>query len=337
MRPYIIFALLLALVGCSSDPSRVGSSLPAAIVPGFAELRLGAPIEHESLTIIPVSTTKQDQNFDDYVTLAQAKKEGWIEIVEVPGQETVNTLKVRYTGPRPMILFAGELLLGGKQDRVVGKDTIIKPDETVDVMVFCVEPGRWDGESMHFEPQASQVPLDVKEMAIRGDQGDVWNKVGAYNDEARSVAGADFSGSSLKGGYGAVTNSKEYNAALDKAMKELKSRKDVVGVVIIVNGKINSFEYFQSPRLFSATSESVLRGALATAFIQNGKGGVPPMKEVADFVSRSLKSANEAPVDTLSGFTSFGRNSMGVSGGVSREAAKDDGLVIHGTFYEKKD
>jgi hypothetical protein len=271
------------------------------------------------------------------VTLAQAKKQNWIEVIEVPGQETVETLKVHYTGPRPMILFAGELLLGGKQDRVVGKDTIIKPDETVDVMVFCVEPGRWEGESMHFEPQASQVPLDVKEKAIAGNQQEVWDKVGGYNESARVTMGAPIRGSSLRGGYGAVTNSKEFSAALEKAMKELKSRKDVVGVVIILNGKINSFEYFQSPRLFEATSESVLRGALASSFIEKGKGGTPNMKDVADFVSRSLKSAKDVPAGSQRGYATFGTNTMGVSGGVSRESAKDDGLVIHGTFYEKKD
>ncbi len=337
MRSILFFALLLALFGCSSNPSQVGSSLPATGVPEFEDLNLGAPIEHDSLTIIPVSTTKQDQSFDDYVTLAQAKKENWIEIIEIPGQETVETLKVHYTGPKPMILFAGELLLGGKQDRVVGKDTIIKPDETVDVMVFCVEPGRWDGESMHFEPQVSQVPLEVKEMAITGDQQKVWSKVDSYNDSARDVNGVAFSGSSLKGGYGVVTNSKEYVDALEKAMKELKSRKDVVGVVIVVNGKINSFEYFQSPRLFAATSESVLRGALASSFIEKGKGGKPKMKDVADFVSRSLKSAQEMPASSQGGYSTFGRNQRGVSGGVSKESAREDAGVIHGTFYEKKD
>ncbi len=335
MRSFLFIAIVLALIGCSSNPSQVGASLPATGVPDFKDLELGAPIEHESLVLVPVSTTKQDQSFDDYVTLAQAKENNWIEIIEVPGQETVETLKVHYTGEKPMILFAGELLLGGKQDRVVGKDTIIKPGETVDVMVFCVEPGRWQGESMHFDAQDAQVPLSVKEMAIEGDQQEVWNKVGGYNDSVRQSRRVEFGGSSLRGGYGAVTNSKEYSEAVEKAMKELKGRKDVVGVVIVLGGKVHSFEYFMSPRLFTSSSESVLRGAFASAMIEKGKGKTPPMSDIADFVSRSLKSARDRNFmagDTNSKIELSGTS--GVSGAVSNRP--DDGLVIHGSFYEKK-
>ena len=338
MRTILAFALLLGLTGCSTDPSHVAANPANFAVPSFDDLTLGDPIEQEALTIIPVSTKKLDQSFDDYVTLAEAKENKWIEIIEIPGEEQVETLKVHYSGPRPMILFAGELLLGGKQDRVVAKDTIIKPEETVDVMVFCVEPGRWDGMSMHFDAQDAQVPLEVKEMAIEGDQQEVWNKVGGYNEAYSAVAGVPIDGTSLRGGFEAATNTKEFSDALAKAMKALEGREDVVGLVIVLGGKLHSFEYFGSPRLFQGSAESIVRGALASATVQKGKGGTPPMKDVADFVSRSLKGTSEAKLAENDSWTYFRSTRDAIVGGVTNQpgASPEDAKIVHGTFYDKK-
>ena len=52
---------------------------------------------------------------------------------------------------RPLILLAGEIVTGGKQDRVIGKDRIIPAEsDPIDLGVFCVEPGRWVGSSDRF-------------------------------------------------------------------------------------------------------------------------------------------------------------------------------------------
>jgi hypothetical protein len=309
--------------------------LPSTGIPEFEDLKLESPIESKGIVLIPVSTSKKDQNSDDYVTLAEAKKQGWIEVIEVPGEETVDTLKVRYSGPKPMILFAGELLLGGKQDRVVAKDTIVKPEETKDVMVFCVEPGRWSGESMHFEPQVSQVPLDVKEKAHFGDQQEVWAEVDSYNAAASKRMDANIGGSSLEGGYGVVTSSEEYKDALADVVKSLEGRKDIVGLVIVLDGKVHSFEYFATPRLFNSSYESIVRGALASGIAGGGKSTTPAMAEVADFVSRSLKSAKEQKLTI--GQTN-NKLDLSATAGVTAATSNspENGKVIHGTFYEKK-
>jgi len=43
---------------------------------------------------------------------------------------------------RPLLLLACEIVSGGKQDRVIGKDRILPAEsDPVDLSVFCVEPG----------------------------------------------------------------------------------------------------------------------------------------------------------------------------------------------------
>ena len=63
----------------------------------------------------------------------------------------VNRLVLVNNSKRPLLLLAGEIVTGGKQDRVIGKDRIVPPEsDPVDLSVFCVEPGRWVATSEHF-------------------------------------------------------------------------------------------------------------------------------------------------------------------------------------------
>ena len=63
----------------------------------------------------------------------------------------MNRLVLVNNSKRPLLLLAGEIVSGGKQDRVIGKDRIVPPEsDPVDLSVFCVEPGRWVATSEHF-------------------------------------------------------------------------------------------------------------------------------------------------------------------------------------------
>src|ERR1700693_3530032 len=63
----------------------------------------------------------------------------------------VNRLVLVNNSKRPLLLLAGEIVTGGKQDRVIGKDRIVPAEsDPVDLSVFCVEPGRWVATSEHF-------------------------------------------------------------------------------------------------------------------------------------------------------------------------------------------
>ena len=39
--------------------------------------------------------------------------------------------------------MAGEVVKGGKQDRVIAQDVVLAPGETIDLNAFCVEKNRW--------------------------------------------------------------------------------------------------------------------------------------------------------------------------------------------------
>ena len=103
------------------------------------------------------NTTHEDGRF---LTLDEGLSSGQVVVTEAGQAHTVighlerqpvlsdgaevNRLVLINKSRRPLLLLAGEIVTGGKQDRVVGKDRIVPPQsEPVDFSVFCVEPGRW--------------------------------------------------------------------------------------------------------------------------------------------------------------------------------------------------
>ena len=156
-----------------------------------------APITHGNLTIFPVISTKVHDT-SDFITLDEGIRSGEVVVTEVgnlhsvmrrrppyvpvrPTGAEVNRLVLVNNSKHPLLLLAGEVVTGGKQDRVVGKDRIIPGEsDPVDVSVFCVEHGRWTNTSEKFDTHASimlQPSVRMKAMADQ-DQQKVWDAVG---------------------------------------------------------------------------------------------------------------------------------------------------------------
>src|SRR6185295_6345121 len=107
------------------------------------------PIQVDSLSLTPIvakpgAVPKPDL---DVVTLDEAFGQKLVAIKEKE-DESVNQLTLTNKASRPMFLLAGEVIIGGKQDRINGANTIIAANTTQVVPVFCVEHGRWtEGET----------------------------------------------------------------------------------------------------------------------------------------------------------------------------------------------
>src|SRR5574340_490029 len=116
------------------------AALAAGSIPTWAAtLRLSGPYVHDNLSIYLVHG--QDRVQKNYLTLAEA-----IEQRKVVVHETghVNQLQVENLSRQDVYIQSGEIVKGGKQDRVLSDDIILPPTSgKVDVKAFCVEHGRW--------------------------------------------------------------------------------------------------------------------------------------------------------------------------------------------------
>src|SRR5664280_441064 len=135
--------------------------------------RVLQPIQSGDLTLFPVV---QDDGktlpADPFLTLDEGLKSCEVEVTEagkVQGLvrsrggaaqlryqgDQVNTLVLVNNSKRPLLLLAGEIVTGGKQDRVIAKDRIVPAgSDPIDLGVFCIEPGRWTEDSATFRASA---------------------------------------------------------------------------------------------------------------------------------------------------------------------------------------
>jgi hypothetical protein len=166
--------------------------------------RLANPVSYENLTIFPVVAAR-DADTSQFATLDEALASGEAVITEqgaemrrmregavAPNYQLgpqVNQLVLINRGKRPLILLAGEVVSGGKQDRIIGKDRIVPIGAApLPLDVFCVEHGRWTPGAVQFSAAETMVHPSVRDKAaVDQNQSEVW---AAVRGEADAVGSA---------------------------------------------------------------------------------------------------------------------------------------------------
>lgn len=295
--------------------------------PDASDYKLLAPISHGDLTIFPVVSVKSHDT-SSFLTLDEGIRSGEVVVTEVgsiPGmirrrrplpqsysQAQVNRLVLVNNSKRPLILLAGEVVTGGKQDRVVGKDRIVPAEsDPVDLSVFCVEPGRWVASSTKFDAHASVMaqPSVRKKAMVDADQQKVWDEVAS----ARA-------GFAMKIAPSATTNNGNQQAFVGRAARALNSttsyaravensavkqqmdsivapmqksyesvitqlrNQNAVGVVVAVKGRIVWADIFASNALLSKYWPKLLESYAAESLTAPGVSTQANMKDAQRFL-----------------------------------------------------
>ncbi len=266
--------------------------------------RVNPPVVSGNLAIYPVVATNPSARYTisaAYITLDEGIKAGTVEISEKGGVGTpiirnrtgqtasgnqvaqqgsgggaeVNELMLVNKSGKKLILLAGEMVVGGKQDRIVQNDAIIPPGKNpVALNVFCVEQGRWAGSSTQFTAGRSNnggggafADPTVRGAAQGGSQQHVWNEVASKNAKSGATPGITTYQETLK--------SKANTSTLqvhDKAISMSFPKKGVIGAIVAVNGKLIWADVFVDAALFSKYSDKLLQSYMIEAATERGAG-----------------------------------------------------------------
>ena len=282
----------------------------AAVFAGFANSQGGVkvlaadgplavhePFVHSNLALFPV-TSAGFRSSQGYLTLDEGVKSGEVEVRELgvriirrrpgmpqPDQAQVNTLALVNHSKKALLLLAGEVVTGGKQDRVISKDRIIPPGaEPLPLEVFCVEPGRWHGSRRGFASGGFMAAPKLRQKAaVAKNQQEVW---AANKEIRRGVAGKIAEGArdpaavyellNRSSSYAQLENTDIFKKKIDEASTDLErdyeralrgalKGKNVIGVVVAVNGEVVWADLFADPDLFGRYWTKLLRSYVVEA------------------------------------------------------------------------
>jgi len=213
----------------------------------------------------------------------------------------VNQLYLINNSKRPLLLLAGEIVTGGKQDRIVGKDRIIPAETEADLSVFCVEPGRWRESTASFGGSAGYMaaPSIRNEAMAKKDQNGVWDKVRSSNGQAAEIVAVSPEARdeiASTSSYARVMNNKEVQKQVDKIavpiehsyqneIGELRNR-NAVGVVVAVNGRIIWADLFASTSLLEKYWPKLVRSYAAEAMNTSANGEAVSVKAAQAYLDQ---------------------------------------------------
>lgn len=226
--------------------------------------------QFKNLRIIPIRTkgpanAAKIAGNPDIISLQQGLKSGEITISErgTASTENVHWLRLTNKTNKPVFVASGEVLIGGRQDRMVTKDTLIIPsgkDQYIPVM--CVEEGRWSEKEKRFVYGNYANPRLRKVLDRTKNQVRIWKEISSQLDSSKIT--------SPTLAYVAPHPDKKMILYKDEYFrffsdKFRKADSTIVGMVCISGKKILGCDAFVGTSLFYNSLDALLMGYIEEA------------------------------------------------------------------------
>lgn len=346
-------------------PGAVASTLSTHARQGW---RLGTPASYKNLTVFPVFTDESTST-GDLITLDQGLRSGKVKITELGADgrthaidrrqnldaAEVNRLALTNNSGKPLVLIAGEMILGGKQDRIVGHDCIIEATNTpVPLDVFCVEHGRWSGGAAFGQSRGSAngsgggegsgagssarvearavapmaLPTVREKAQAKKSQSEVW---GAVSETVTVTLSA-----SSTGDLNSVYENKHVTRQLgdyELAFKDKLSASNIVGVVTAVGGKVISADVFANHSLFQAYWPKMLKSYALEAVSTKANPGLVRKGDAEAFLARAQGSNASSAHE---GVYRLAENQSAADASFELEYVKNTPTLVHFNRVAKK-
>ena len=192
----------------------------------------------------------------------------------------VNELLVQNISDDPVYIQSGDIVKGGKQDRVIQYDLVVQPKSgKVPIGSFCVEQSRWSQRGNEtvgaFHTSSKQLVSKKLKLAAKSNrsQQEVWQEVEQVQNKLEKKLGKsvknDRSATSLQltlEDEEIKSKSKNYIKYFSDALKDQQS---VIGYIFAINGEINSADLYGNRNLFKKLWPKLLESCAVEAISEN--------------------------------------------------------------------
>ncbi len=238
-----------------------------------SEYKISAPVSYKNLSVFLIHGRNQIDH-ENILTLQEAMEKNLLVVYET---SDVNSLTVENKSAQfEVFIQSGDIVKGGKQDRILGVDVIIPTKSgKISIEAFCVESGRWTqrgGESSGQFTSSKEriVSKDLKLAANKErSQGEVWKKVGEAQDKLSDNVGTVVNSGVSKTSLQLSLENRKVVETTDEYVKNLlgilENDRDVIGFAFVINGRINSADIYASSFLFKKLWPKLLKATAVEA------------------------------------------------------------------------
>ncbi|PHN05841.1 ARPP-1 family domain-containing protein [Flavilitoribacter nigricans] len=224
----------------------------------------------------------------------------------------VNNLTVQNKTGDAVFLMSGDIVRGGRQDRVVGEDQIIAARSLKDIPVFCVEQGRWqfEGETENEEDVATRQDQvfafsgyyhvaagDIRNtLATSKNQQEVWDKVSRITSH--------YAIDSHTGAYASLESSEDFTRERDAYVRffadKFTDMENMVGILAVSGKQIIATDIFGHPDLLQRQLPSLLH-SYATDAVTLGEAVAVSDRQLQKQIDRTNKAVQTASLTRYKG------------------------------------
>lgn len=232
-------------------------------------------IIYRNLKLIPIKRieTLNDSGFHtpSSISLKAGMANGSVKLKERGNYmiDNINVLLIENKSGKDLVIKSGEIVMGGRQDRVFARDTVLAAGKTHLVPVFCIEENRWSEKEKKFIYRGTtgsglQAIIDTAH-----NQTKVWDEIRRLLKQNNQTASSSYA--TLLNNKKIADTTNQYSRYF---LQELR-RKDssIVGIIASTGNKLLGADVFISTSLFYQTlpgllekysTEAILTGTAAS-------------------------------------------------------------------------
>ena len=355
MRIWSVAPLAAAIVGASGGSAFCDSAT-----------RISGPHAYENLAVYFVHG--QSAPGPVPLTLEEALAKNAVQVIET---DRVNELQIENVGSEPVFIQSGDIVKGGKQDRVLTLSLLLVPNSgRVPIASFCVEQGRWSArggeEAARFSSAREAMPsmsallamsappveahaareglelaqrrtFDPDEVADR--QRKVWDAVA--NTQRKLSSGLKASVASPRSTSSlqlSLENEKlrEARAAYLSALRPTGEKDaDIVGYVVAINGQMRAANVYPSNTLFRKMWEKQLAAAVTESIGEKAAATPATAAPAPPKAGEFLANAEKGKAYGRALAAGMRQETRDADGSLYNEARGADGNWIHRSYLAK--
>lgn len=264
------------------------------------EFTVTGPYSKNNLSVYLIHGQDKIKN-QTYLTLGEAMEKKRVRVHET---SKVNELSIEnLSNSSHIYIQAGDIVKGGKQDRVFSTDMVLEPGSgKINIASFCVEQGRWNkrGNESAREFHSSTKKLSSKKLRLatrlKNNQSEVWQEVAKVQQKLGSSMGEDVKSKNSVSSLQLTLENKKLSKKISEYKKSLlplpKGKKRTIGYAFAINGKLNTADIYANHDLFIKLWPKIIDAA-ATESVSEYKKDLPINSPESVAVLNWMKKAKQ--------------------------------------------